>query len=229
VRGAAGVRQGAKGLSSRASRALLLALVAVASCRRPTPEPRAELRGAWLRKPELAQGFELRADGTLALFGLPEQSGLAWNATHGELVLSTNSERHIESNVARLRIAALDVDRLELQGEGEPLAGVYRRAQAAHVRGVLTYRERMALEPDARVVVGLTQIGVGPIASQAFLARGQVPISFDLSLLAGGSRDAKYELRARIGDRERTLFSTAEPVRVTPGGDPVEILLRSAR
>ncbi len=229
MRGPAGVRQGAEGLSPRAARWLLLALVALASCRRPTLEPRAELRGAWLREPELAQGIELPADGTLALLGLPDQSGLAWNATHGELVLSTNAERHIESRVARLRIAALEADRLELAGEDEPLAGDYRRAQAAHVRGVLTYRERMELAPDARVVVELTQIGVGPVALQAFLARGQVPIGFDLSVLAGAAPAAEYELRAHIGDRERTLFSTAEPVRVTPGDDAIEILLRSAR
>jgi len=229
LRGAAGVRQGAAGLSARASRCLLLALCALASCRRPTLEPRAELGGAWLREPELAQGFELRADGTLGLLGLPAQSGLAWNATHGELVLSTNGERHLESSVAHLRIAALEGDRLELAGEGEPLAGAYRRAQATHVRGVLTYRERVALEPDARVVVELTRIGVGPVALQAFLARGQLPIGFDLSLTAGAAAGAEYELRARIGDRERTLFATPEPVRVTPGGDAVELLLRSAR
>jgi putative lipoprotein len=229
VRGAAGVRQGAEGLSARATLGLLLAVVALAGCRRPTQSPRAELGGAWLREPERAQGFELRSDGTLALLGWPDLSGLAWSASHGELVLSTNDERRIESSVARLRVAALEGDRLELAGEGESLAGVYRRAQAAHVRGVVTYRERMALGPDARVVVELTRIGVGRVALQAFLARGQVPIGFDLSVLAGATAGAEYELRARIGDRERTLFSTAEPVRVTPGDDGVEILLRSAR
>lgn len=227
--GAARVRQGAEGLSARAALAALLAVAALAGCRRPVVEPREELRGAWLREPELTRGFELRDDGTLALLGLPSVSGLAWNASHGELVLSTNGERRIESSVARLRIAALERDSLELAGEGEPLAGSYQRAQAAHVRGVLTYRERMALGPDARVVVELTQIGVGPVALQAFLARGQVPFAFDLSVLAGAAQGAEYVVSARIGDRERTLFSTAAPLRVTPGGDAVELLLRSAR
>jgi hypothetical protein len=229
VRGPARVREGAEGLSARAALSLLLALAALAGCRRPVEEPRAELRGAWLREPELAHGFELRGNGTLALLGEPAQSGLAWNASHGELVLSTNSESHIESSVTRLRISQVAGDRLELAGEDQPLAGAYRRAQAAHVRGVVTYRERLALDADARVVVELTQIGVGPVALQAFLAHGQVPIGFDLSVLAGAAPGAGYELRARIGDRERILFSTGEPVRVTPGDDAVEILLRSAR
>jgi hypothetical protein len=40
---------------------------------------------------------------------------------------------------------------------------------------------------------------------------------------------AAFALRAQIGDRERTLFATPEPVPVTPGGEPIEVLLRSAR
>jgi hypothetical protein len=193
-------------------------------------EPKGELSGAWLREPELAVGFELRSDGTLALLGLPQQSGLAWNATHGELVLSTNRAQRVESSVARLRIAVLEPERLELAGEGEPFAGSYRRAQVRHVRGVLTYRERMALAPDARVAVELTQIGVGPVALQLFLARAQVPIPFLLSVPADAAdAGAAYELVARIGDRERTLFATPEPVRVTAGEDGVELLLNSAR
>ena len=60
-------------------------------------------------------------------------------------MLSTNRAQRVESSVARLRIAVLEPERLELAGGGEPFAGSYRRAQVRHVRGVLTYRERMAL------------------------------------------------------------------------------------
>ena len=37
-------------------------------------------------------GFELREDGVIALLGPSERNGLAWNVSHGELVLSTNTE-----------------------------------------------------------------------------------------------------------------------------------------
>jgi len=96
------------------------------------------------------------------------------------------------------------------------------------VRGVVTYREGLALDPDARVVLELTQIGVGPAALHVFQPREPVPLSFDLSVPAANA-DARYELSARIGDRERTLFATPEPVPVTPGGDAAELVLKSAR
>ena len=162
------------------------------------------------------------------LLGLPELSGLAWNATHGELVLATNSERRIESNTVRLGIAALEPERLELAGDDPTFSGEFRRGQAAHVRGVVTYREGLALDPDARVTLELTQIGVGPAALHVFQPRDAVPIHFDLSVPAAAT-GARFELRARIGDRERTLFATPEPVPVTPGGDEAEVVLRSAR
>jgi type III secretion system (T3SS) chaperone YscW len=215
----------------RATRALALWLAgvsALAGCTRQVPEPRGELTGAWLREPELARGFELRSDGSLALLGLPERSGLAWNASHGELVLSTNSASHVESQVARLRIAALEPERLELAADGEPFAGRYRRGQAAHVRGVVTYRERIALPPDARVLVELTQSGVGPVATQAFLAHSQVPIGFDLSFVP--QRGARYLVTARIADRERTWFVSPAPAPAAPGDDQLELFVaRAAR
>ena len=227
MRGAARVREGAAGLSARVTIALCLAALAFAGCRRPAPEPSAELRGAWLREPELRQGFELREGGGLALLGWGDRSGLAWSASHGELVLSTNDERNVESHVARLRVAALEPGMLELEGKDEPFAGVYRPAKVSHVRGVVTYRERLALGPDARVVIALTRPGGAAVALQTFLPRAQVPIGFDLSVPAGSP--GELELHARLADRELTLFATQEPVRVTPGGEPLQILLRSAR
>jgi len=212
---------------TRVLSACLCAAALVAGCRRPQVEPRGELAGAWLREPEVTQGFELRQDGALALLGQPERSGLAWNATHGELVLSTNSAERVESSVARLRVASLGPEALVLEADGEPFAGRYRRAQAAHVRGVLTYRERMALPPDARVVVQLTQIGVGPVATQAFVARSAVPLGFELALVPRAG--ARYELTARIGERERSWFATPQPLAATPDGPDLEVLLRSAR
>jgi len=203
------------------------AVLALSACRRPNVEPKAELGGAWLREPGGQEGFELRPDGTLGLLGFPERSGLAWNATHGELVLATNSAEHVESSVARLRVVSLERDALELEGDGEPFAGRYRRARAAHVRGVVTYRERVALPEDARVVVELTQIGVGAVAVSSFVARTAVPIGFQLSLLPAAG--ARYELDARIRDRERALCTAPAPLAALPDGPDVEVLLRSAR
>jgi uncharacterized lipoprotein YbaY len=214
----------------RATRAVarwLVAVTVLAGCSRSAPEPRGELSGAWLREPELEQGFELRRDGSLALLGQPARSGLAWNASHGELLLSTNDASHLESRVAHLLIASLDFARLELGGAHEPLAGHYRRAQVEHVRGVLTYRERMALPPDAHVVVELTRVGVGLAATQAFVPHGQVPIAFDLSVVP--QPGASYRVAAQIADRERTWFASPDPVPATPDGEALELVLVRAR
>src|SRR5262245_45732902 len=116
-------------------RRALLAAALLAACHRPAPEPRAELTGAWLREPDPASGFELREDGALELLGPSERNGLAWNVAHGELVLSTNTERRPEPNTSRLAIKELEGDRLVLADEeqGEAFAGSYRRTRVAHV------------------------------------------------------------------------------------------------
>jgi uncharacterized lipoprotein YbaY len=140
-------------------------------------------------------------------------------------VLSTNGANKVESSVTRLQLASLEGDRLELAGDGEPLAGTYRRAQAAHIRGVVTYREWEPLRADARVIVELSR-GGKPVALQTFLTRRQVPIDFDLSVPATDS-GAEFEVTARIADHERTWFSAPHPMRVTAGADEsVELLLR---
>src|SRR5215831_7501013 len=102
--------------ATRAAAVCLWAIALLAGCRRPPVEPKGELGGVWLREPDAALGFELRPDGTLALFGQPERSGLAWNASHGELVLATNSADRVESSVARLSVVSLEPDALELDG-----------------------------------------------------------------------------------------------------------------
>src|SRR5258705_13309351 len=107
-------------------RAWGLAVALLAACQRPTPEPTRELTGAWLREPEGTNGFELREDGVLALLGSSDRAGLAWSVSHGELILSTNTEKRPEPNTIRLQIAALEPDRLVLEARAEPLAGSHR-------------------------------------------------------------------------------------------------------
>lgn len=203
-----------------------LALAALAACQRPAPEPKQELTGAWLREPELAQGFELREDGVFALLGPSEQSGLGWNVSHGELVVSLHSERRPEPTTVKLQILALEADHLVLDARDEPLAGTYRRAQVAHVRGVATYRERIALAPGARLEVEIARGGARVTASFSDV-RAPVPIPFDVSFVAAPG--APYTLALAIREGERTLFATPEPLPVVPDGEPLEVLLRAAR
>jgi type III secretion system (T3SS) chaperone YscW len=203
-------------------RALVLAVAALAGCHRAAPEPKLELVGAWLREPERTHGFELREDGVFALLGLSEQNGLAWNVAHGELVLSTNTEQRPEPNTVRLAIAALEPDRLVLEARDEPLAGSYRRAEVAHVRGVATYRERIALAPGARVELHVSR-GPEPVAAGLFAVREPVPIPFDVSFVP--TAGAQYTLTLAIREGDRTLFETPAPLPVTPDGEPLEVLL----
>ena len=221
------VRQGPARLTLPAVRltATLALAAALAGCQRPAPEPRLELTGAWLREPERTHGFELRQDGVLALLGPSEQSGLAWNVSHGELVLSLHSERRPEPNTVRFQILALQRDRLVLDAPGEELAGTYTRAQVAHVRGVATYRERVALAPGARLELALAR-GGAPVAAGFTDVRTPVPIPFDVSFVP--SPGAPYTLALAIREGDRTLFATPAPLPVTPDGEPLEVLLRAA-
>ncbi|HXZ86634.1 MAG TPA: YbaY family lipoprotein [Myxococcota bacterium] len=227
MHGAAGVREGAEAL--RALRVAALAL-ALGACRRAPVEPRGAIAGAWLREPELASGFELRADGRLALLNRPQQSGLAWSLARGELALSLCDAAHPDAHVVvQLTLARLAGDALELAGDDARFAGTYARARAEHVRGVLTYRERMALPPDAHVEVELSREGVGPVALAVFAPEGQVPIGFELSVPAAPDESPRYSLRARIADRERSLWVTPDPVAVAAEAENAPVLLRFAR
>jgi uncharacterized lipoprotein YbaY len=203
-----------------------LAVAALAGCHRAVPEPKQELVGAWLREPERTHGFELREDGVVALLGLSERNGLGWNVSHGELMVSTNTEERPEPVTVRLAIAALEPDRLVLEAHGEPLAGTYRRAKVAHVRGVATYRERIALAPDARVELRVAR-GEAPIATEVFAVRAPVPIPFDVSFVP--TAGTRYTLTLAIREGDRTLFATPAPLPVTPDGEPLEILLAASR
>lgn len=206
-------------------RAWLLAAALFAACQRPAPEPRHELTGAWLHEPDGAVGFELRDDGVLALLGPGERTGLAWNVSRGELVLSTRGAEHPEPTTHKFEITELAADRLVLEARGEPLAGRYRRGKVAHVRGVATYRERIALRPGAQLVLEV-QRGQDPVAQSALPVRAPVPIPFDVSFVPTGG--ARYTLTIAIREADRIVFATPAPLAVTPDGEPLEVLLRAA-
>ena len=92
--------------------------------------------------------------------------------------------------------------------------------------GSVSYRERIALTNEAELIVTLEDISRQDVASVILASQhiadpGQVPIRFELEY----DRDAidprmSYVVRARITDRGRLLFVTAEAVPVlTRGGD----------
>lgn len=105
----------------------------------------------------------------------------------------------------------------------------------ARVVGVVTYRERSALPPDAVLTVTLADVSVAdaPItrAQQTIAPAGQPPIAFELpydpaTLDPGGS----YVVQATIRQGERVLFATSRAYPVLTGGDaaPIEIVVEPA-
>jgi putative lipoprotein len=103
------------------------------------------------------------------------------------------------------------------------------------VTGNVTYRERIALSPDAVLtleVMELTPEGKpGDILSQQFVTGpGQVPIPFSVAINPQNIRpEASYVLTARIKDGGRT-FGTPTPVPVLTQGHrstDIQVLLRS--
>jgi len=216
----------------------VLSLVVLPACRRSdrdaTARVKAELSGAWVR--ELrdggpgVEGFDLREDGSVALLGIYAMNGIAWNLSRDELVISTNTDRHAQPNPSRLRIASLEGDVLSLRAEApDNLAGTFRRSPVAHVTGVVTYLERVALPPDARVEVRLTR-DERLVARTLITPKGAVPIPFALSVLPEPAADAGgYALEASIATPDGPLFATDAPVPVDAGATDVELLVRRAQ
>jgi putative lipoprotein len=102
----------------------------------------------------------------------------------------------------------------------------------AIVRGSVSYRERMALPPDAVVDLWITDVSPGftaaVITAEANVATAgrQVPIPFEVPYDAGRiASDHDYGLRAVIRSGERTLFSTENPQLVITKGNPTEVEL----
>ncbi len=105
--------------------------------------------------------------------------------------------------------------------------------------GTVTYRERIALTPEARVQVELRDVtgGVGfedaPVVSRQIIDRpGQVPVSFEVPYaLAAIAPGHAYAVSARITDRGQLQFVTDTPVPVIANAvrDSVEIVVVPVR
>jgi uncharacterized lipoprotein YbaY len=207
----------------------LAALLGVGgACRRPDLQAdervAAEIAGAWVRPArdgDGVEGFDLLPRGRLAVLNAPGMNGVAWVVNHGELVVSTTNEHSPEPATSRLRIER-EGDALKLESyEADYFAGEYRRARAVHVAGVVTYLERAALPPDAKVELALAR-GGDLVTTATFPARGPVPLAFELSYLPD-EPPVVLRLAASIDAGGRALFVTHESVAVPEGKDVTEL------
>lgn len=107
----------------------------------------------------------------------------------------------------------------------------------ATVRGTVGYRERMALPPEALLLVRVEELpddGSAPllIAEGRWVTDGrQVPLAFQLAYPEGrGRMPRRYAIRAMIVDGERALFRSRGPAPLSPRLPPqtVDLLLVAA-
>lgn len=106
------------------------------------------------------------------------------------------------------------------------------------LRGTVTYRQRLALNPNSEVMVRIVDAANpgGPAVAETVFPSGdrQVPIPFELEYqLRDIDRQRNYELHAEIRTGRRVLFRTAAGVPVTLRGQQadqnVELVLVPAR
>ena len=97
------------------------------------------------------------------------------------------------------------------------------------VTGTVTYRERMALTPDAVVEVQLLDASLADasaivIAEQTIQPKHQVPIPFELSYdPAVIDERMTYAVRATIREGEQLIFTTDRSYRVLTHGSPSHV------
>lgn len=94
------------------------------------------------------------------------------------------------------------------------------------VTGTVTYRERIALTPEAVVEVQLLDVSIADasarlIAEQTIKPQHQVPIPFELTYdPAVIDERFTYAVRATIRERGRLMFTTDRSYRVLTRGSP---------
>ncbi|WP_323717844.1 YbaY family lipoprotein [Paracoccus aminovorans] len=115
-----------------------------------------------------------------------------------------------------------------VEGSAHSGAGVH----AATIRGTVTYREPMALPPEALVRVSLVDVSLADAASPTIAAieirpQGQVPVPFALSYDPQRIEDRhSYALRARISSHDGLLFITTTMNPISTGGaDNADLVL----
>lgn len=110
-------------------------------------------------------------------------------------------------------------------------------ALSGYVSGSVAYRERIALPPDAKVIVSLedvTRTGKSGsfVAQQTIRPSAQVPIPFSLRYIpAAIDRSHRYAITASILDvQDGVIWTTEEPVAISfnEPEKPITILLQRA-
>jgi len=109
-------------------------------------------------------------------------------------------------------------------------------AQWATLPGNVTYRERIALPPNARLQVEIRDVSRADaraplIASTTSQTRGrQVPLPFTLRYNVNRLEPRhRYAVSARITDGNRLLWTTDTHYELRPGQGPITLNLVSAR
>lgn len=104
------------------------------------------------------------------------------------------------------------------------------------IAGEVTYRERIALPPDAVLVVELADVSLADapatvVARRRIAPTGQVPIRFEIGFDPKAIQNGRtYTLQARITVGERLMFVTGASHQVDPlAGKPQTVLLKMAR
>ncbi|GGI54243.1 YbaY family lipoprotein [Oxalicibacterium solurbis] len=106
-------------------------------------------------------------------------------------------------------------------------------ALSGHLTGNVSYRERIALPSDAKVIVSLEDVTRANrtgqfVAQQTMQPKTQVPIAFDLHYLPQSiAQDHRYAISATIIDgREQPLWSSEPiPVSFADQDKPISILV----
>jgi putative lipoprotein len=102
------------------------------------------------------------------------------------------------------------------------------------VAGEVVYRERIALPPDALLVVELADVSLvdAPIviAKRRVAPAGNVPIKFEIGFDRKAIQQGRtYALQARIAVGERLMFTTDTSHRLDPlAGKPQTVVLKTA-
>jgi copper homeostasis protein (lipoprotein) len=202
------------------------------------------LVGTWVRpinnQPETLEGIRFDDDGRLGLIGIHTMHGLHWQLENDDVILTTNTGRYPEPFETRLSIQTLTDTTLILEGDKGYFRSAWRREDTAagRITGQVTYRERIALPPDAAIHLTLEDVSRQDapatfIAGQVVPTQGrQVPIPFTI-YYATGDIDQRhtYHVRAAIiVDGERRFLTTqAYPVLTRGHPDHIEMTLQGMR